>query len=86
VFHNPLEEFAAQLDAPRALLLGLVMAHEIGHLLLPYEKHANTGLMRAGWSRTDIELAGRGQLRFSATEAGLIRAKLQGTSEIMAKR
>jgi hypothetical protein len=37
-------------------ILGRVMAHEIVHLLLPYEKHSRRGLMRAEWSVDDLSV------------------------------
>jgi hypothetical protein len=35
-------------------ILGLVLAHEITHLLLPTESHSDFGLMRAKWSADDL--------------------------------
>jgi hypothetical protein len=86
VFYNRLEQFATTYGTPRELMLGLVMAHEMGHLLLPYDHHTTSGLMRAAWSRTDIEQAAKGQLTFSSYEAGLIRARLREQTDILVKR
>jgi hypothetical protein len=36
-------------------ILGRVLAHELVHLLLPAESHANTGLMSAHWSYSYLE-------------------------------
>jgi len=36
-------------------LLGFAVAHEVGHLLLGTNTHAAAGLMRAVWSRSDIQ-------------------------------
>jgi hypothetical protein len=35
-------------------LLGRVVAHEIGHLLLNRNMHAAAGLMKAHWTRDDL--------------------------------
>jgi hypothetical protein len=35
-------------------VLGLAIAHEIGHVLLNSNSHAPSGLMRADWSRTEL--------------------------------
>lgn len=35
-------------------VLGLAMAHEIGHVLLNISSHAPSGLMRADWSRSEL--------------------------------
>jgi len=37
------------------LLLGRAIAHEIGHLLLDTSRHADQGLMRADWSRAELQ-------------------------------
>ena len=42
------------------------MAHEIGHLLLPYG-HSATGLMRADWEAKDMRLAVHGRLNLPAS-------------------
>jgi hypothetical protein len=36
-------------------LLGRAIAHEIGHLLLNTTSHANAGLMREKWTRTELQ-------------------------------
>jgi hypothetical protein len=56
-------------------ILGLVIAHEIGHLLLPSNSHTKTGIMRANWyfpSKVDFLLATSGNLGFTPQQAKLI--------------
>jgi hypothetical protein len=65
----------ATYDGDNVIVLGHAMAHEIGHLLLPYG-HSATGLMRPDWSGEDLHHAVHGQLNFTAQQAELIRAKL----------
>lgn len=43
-------------------ILGRVLAHELLHLLVPAEGHANTGLMRAQWSSAYLERANSNRL------------------------
>jgi len=50
------------------MLLGRVMAHEIGHLLLGIDYHGPVGVMRAEWT-DDLLNSGRDDWRFSMTEA-----------------
>ena len=57
------------------IVLAHAMAHEIGHLLLPYG-HSATGLMRADWDRQDLRLVVHGRLNFTAEQAEVIRARL----------
>jgi hypothetical protein len=62
----------------RGKLLGHLMAHEVGHLLLPVQSHSPKGLMRAQWSRAELQLALEGRLRFTDEQARLIRSKVSG--------
>jgi len=55
------------------LVLGYVIAHEIGHLLLPTSGHTIGGLMSA---RLDPQLMSQGVLEFDRTQATSIRACL----------
>jgi hypothetical protein len=38
-----------------ATVLGLAVAHELAHLLLGTNAHGATGLMRAAWSRSELQ-------------------------------
>lgn len=49
------------------------IAHEMGHVLLPYDSHSQTGLMRAGWDKSQAANAVMGNLKFNPGESGLIR-------------
>jgi hypothetical protein len=62
-------------DFDDVIVLGHAMAHEIGHLLLPYG-HSATGLMRAKWDDADLRRAVHGQLNFTAQQAESIRTRL----------
>ena len=53
-------------------ILGHVIAHELGHLLLPPNSHSKAGLMSAV---LDLQAAGRGLLQFTGEQADLIRVK-----------
>jgi hypothetical protein len=62
-------------DFDDVVVLAHAMAHEIGHLLLPYG-HSATGLMRANWDEADLRRAIRRQLNFTTQQAESIRARL----------
>lgn len=68
VFFDRAKEVAAKhlLNLPN--VLGNLVAHELGHLLLGSCSHSKTGLMRAGWSREEFIAANRGELGFSGPE------------------
>ena len=55
-------------------ILAAAMAHEIGHLLLGSNSHSSTGIMRAKWSRDELELARLGRLLFTPQQSALLRA------------
>jgi hypothetical protein len=62
-------------DFDNIIVLAHAMAHEIGHLLLPYG-HSATGLMRANWHEADLRRAVRRRLNFTGDQAESIRARL----------
>jgi len=55
-------------------LLGLAMAHEIGHVLLNSNSHAPAGLMRANWSRSELRRTDDAMWQFLDSEAVQLRA------------
>lgn len=57
-------------------VLGAVMAHEIGHLLLNSNDHSPTGVMSAVFEFTQIAEAARGHLLFTASQAARIRSRV----------
>ena len=67
---------AGRLGVPPARLLARVIAHELGHLLLPAGRHASRGLMRAQWWRTDILSGSFGTPQLSAEQIGVIQNSL----------
>ncbi len=74
LFYHRIGDLATVGDFSRAVILGHMIAHEIGHLLLGPQSHSLAGIMRAPWRRTDLDRAARGQLLFTAKQAERIRA------------
>jgi hypothetical protein len=58
------------------LILGHVIAHESGHLMLPHNSHSCTGIMSAKMDRASIDQALRGYLFFSSEQGRLMRTAL----------
>jgi hypothetical protein len=56
------------------LLLGRAIAHELGHLLLNTDRHAECGLMRAGWSRAELRRNNPADWKFLEDEIATIRS------------
>jgi hypothetical protein len=59
-------------------LLSLVIAHEIGHLLLPYGSHSDTGVMRSRWSVTELRRVDLARVGFTSSQVEAIRRRLFG--------
>lgn len=76
-FYDRIREVTSTIGADLSLILGHVIAHEIGHLLLPYDSHARSGLMRGSWDARQAMRAATGALTFTPMEAALIRKRLQ---------
>lgn len=73
VFFDRVKASALEHQLNTAHLLGNVVAHELGHLLLGDNAHSNWGLMRARWSPEQLMAANRGELSFSDVERAKIR-------------
>jgi hypothetical protein len=67
-------------------VLGLSIAHEIGHLLLNTTEHAKAGLMRADWSRNELHRKTSDDWRFLEGEATQMRAAVATTGTVVARR
>lgn len=57
-------------------LLGLAIAHEIGHLLLGTNEHSNRGIMRARWRPQDLEGRDWKEFLFTAEQAKRLRRRI----------
>ena len=66
--------------AARGLLLGHVIAHEVGHLMLP-PGHARSGIMRGALDRDCLSDALDGALLFTPEQGELIRAAMLRQTE-----
>jgi hypothetical protein len=58
----------------KALLLGSVITHELGHLLLGAHTHSTSGIMQAEWGVQQVQSALMSQLSFLPEEVHLIRS------------
>ena len=59
------------------IILGCVIAHEIGHLLLGSNSHSVSGIMQGRWERRQVRQAVTGTLLFTPEQAKLIQAEAQ---------
>jgi len=58
-------------------VLGHLMAHELGHLLIGTRTHSPAGVMQTDWSPTQVRHAAQGRLLFSTKDALRIRAQVR---------
>jgi len=79
VFYDRIAQVSEGNQLDSAALLGAVIAHELGHLLLPSGSHSTRGLMRAGWNRSDTLTADG--LRFTAEQGVRIRGRLESRTQ-----
>lgn len=73
IFGERIRTLAERRRIDEGVLLGRVMAHEIGHLLLPGARHSRTGLMTAGMDTDPVGLT----TFFLSPERRAIRARLE---------
>jgi hypothetical protein len=66
-------------------LLGCVVAHELGHLLLGNASHSANGLMSAVWQDPELRLAAHGDLLFTSNEADRMRVRYIAASARLRK-
>jgi hypothetical protein len=78
LYYAHLAEPNAHLPLGEGELLGYVIAHEVGHLLLGTDSHSHEGIMQGRWEDPQLREAGRGNLQFTPSQAGLMREHLAG--------
>jgi DNA-binding PadR family transcriptional regulator len=86
LFYEQIQELAQIQQRPPSSILALVVAHEIGHVLLPPPAHSTAGVMQAPWDRKAMDQADNHGLLFTAHQGELIRQRLDHGCEIMATR
>ena len=79
VFINRVEDSARHAGSDLALLLGRAIAHEVGHLILRTNAHADEGLMRAIWTEQELARNTPEDWVFASSDRRQIRAALQRT-------
>jgi hypothetical protein len=76
IFWDEIRRRQAEVGSSVPCLLGYALAHELGHVLLGSSAHAPRGLMRAEWGRAELDRIQHGALKFSESEAAMLRASL----------
>ena len=78
VFYDRVQEEKARIPGiaiSTGQLLGHIMAHEVGHLLLGRGSHSQSGLMHIPWQKKELLQVARGELIFTRKQAGRMQAQ-----------
>ena len=67
-------------------ILGSVIAHEIGHLLLGSNAHAISGIMRAHWESSELHRIAMGTLMFLPEESNRMHERIATSKAFLAFR
>jgi hypothetical protein len=86
VFYHRAQVLAQSETVDVATLFAHVLAHEIGHLLLPFGSHSRTGIMRGQWDLAQLRAAERGTLAFTHDQATLIRGFVSAAAQVRSER
>ena len=86
VIYDRVRDTAAQAPTGVDDLLAFVMAHEIGHLLLPHGSQSESGLMKGRWAAQEFKQLDVRTLGFSALEARQIRNTIANDKPTLAAR
>ena len=78
VIYDRIRNFASNTDVDDMHMMGIVMAHEIGHLLMMHQSHSDKGLMRGRWQQSEFRSERPIDLEFSEPQAVEIRRALGG--------
>lgn len=80
VFYAAIAPIEQQAHLSSETILGLVIAHELGHLLLGSDSHSASGIMRPTWKKEELSAATKGALGFTETQGQKMKARLGSRS------
>jgi hypothetical protein len=78
VFFDRVQKFMAKKHPPCSMvqMLGHIMAHEMGHLLLNLHGHTPKGIMAGPWRARQLRQAAEGTLLFTPSESAKMRTEV----------
>ncbi len=76
VFYNRMAEAHFESGVNLSLLLGMVAAHELGHLLLGSHAHSYVGIMTPVWRGEVLRRGGMGSLLFTGEQASVMKSRI----------
>ncbi len=76
VFGHDAEQLANRRGTRLGVILGHLVAHELGHLLLGAGSHSSSGIMHVPWHLKELEIISRGLMMFTPQEADRMRINI----------
>lgn len=76
VYYQNLAHSSAHRDVSDGEMLGYVLAHELGHLLLGTNSHSASGLMQPRWDSSTLRASALSSLRFTPAQSAVLRSRL----------
>jgi len=83
VFWKRAQDLERNSRADVALILGSIMAHEMGHLLLGSNAHGIGGIMQAHWEPSELRRISMGSLLFLPEQGKRMRARVSQRGELL---
>ena len=74
---NVFTDTVLNIGSDRETVLGAVVAHELGHLLLGAHSHSQTGVMRSHWYHGELRTIAQHALSFTPGQAEQLRANIR---------
>jgi hypothetical protein len=82
VYFAGLMAFKPSASVSTGELLGCVVAHELGHLLLGSDSHSATGLMSAVWQEPELRQVVQGNLLFTSDQRERMRSRFLAAARL----
>jgi hypothetical protein len=76
IYEDRILPFPAEFRIPRDVAAGYVLAHELAHVIEGVNRHSESGILKAQWSRQDYADMALGKLAFTPRDVELIRLGL----------
>ncbi len=86
IFADRASDLAKEEVIPSTRILGYLMAHEIGHLLMGTNSHSRQGIMKGNWRRKEVKDALSGRLTFTSQECSRLRSAIEHRRKHAASR
>ncbi|HEV2400319.1 MAG TPA: hypothetical protein VGS27_25500 [Candidatus Sulfotelmatobacter sp.] len=86
VFFDSIATLHRDCGASIGRVLGHVMAHEVGHLLLGSNSHSSVGIMSPKWHREQLLRVGMGTLFFSSEDTRTMRGNISNLEPSFARK